>query len=63
MMETIKTITLPIKGMSCSSCSKAVERQVEGLDGLIKKDVDFATDSGKFTYDVNKLSYHTLIEK
>ena len=62
-METIKTITLPIKGMSCSSCSKAVERQVEGLDGLIKKDVDFATDSGKFTYDVNKLSYHTLIEK
>lgn len=63
MMETIKTITLPIKGMSCSSCSRAVERQIENLDGLIKKEVDFATDSGEFTYDVNKLSYHTLIEK
>jgi copper chaperone CopZ len=62
-MNTIKTITLPIKGMSCSSCSRAVERQVENLEGLIDMNVDFATDSGEFTYDVNKLSYHTLIEK
>lgn len=62
-MDSIKTITLPIKGMSCSSCSRAVERQVEGLEGLIKMNVDFANDKGDFTYDVNKLSYHTLIEK
>lgn len=62
-MKTIKTITLPITGMSCSSCSRAVERQVENLDGLVDMNVDFATDSGEFTYDVNKLSYHTLIEK
>jgi len=62
-MKTIKTITLPIKGMSCSSCSRAVERQVKGLEGLLSNNIDFATDSGEFTYDVNKLSYHTLIEK
>lgn len=62
-MNSIKTITLPIKGMSCSSCSRAVERQVEDLDGLIKMNIDFASDTGEFTYDVNKLSYHTLIEK
>ena len=62
-MNTIKTILLPIKGMSCSSCSRAVERQVEGLDGLIDKKVDYDSGTGEFTYDVNKLSYHTLIEK
>lgn len=62
-MDTIKTITIPIKGMSCGSCSRSVERQVENLDGLIDKNIDFSTDSGEFTYDVNKLSYHTLIEK
>ena len=62
-MDTIKTIILPIKGMSCSSCSRAVERQVNNIDGLISKTVDFETNSGEFTYDVNKLSYHTLIEK
>jgi Cu+-exporting ATPase len=62
-MDTVKTIHLPIKGMSCSSCSRAVERQVENLDGLISQKIDFVIDSGEFTYDVNKLSYHTLIEK
>ena len=58
---TIKTITLPIKGMSCSSCSRSVEKQVEQLEGIITKTVDHDTDSGQFTIDESKLSEHDLI--
>ena len=56
-MSTIKTINLPIKGMSCSSCSRSVERQVEDLEGLISNEIDFESDSGKFTYDVNIMNF------
>ena len=57
----IKTITLPIKGMSCSSCSRAVEKQVEQVEGIISKTVDHDADSGQFTIDESKLSEKELI--
>ncbi len=57
----IKTVTLPIKGMSCSSCSRSVEKQVEQLEGIISKTVDHDTNSGQFTIDEAKLSEHELI--
>ncbi len=57
----IKTITLPIKGMSCSSCSRSVEKQVEQLEGIISKTVDHDTDSCQFTIDESKLSEQELI--
>lgn len=58
----IKTIVLPIIGMSCSSCSRAVEKQVEHVVGLISKSVDHDSDSGQFTIDESKLSESKLIE-
>lgn len=57
----IKTITLPIKGMSCSSCSRSVEKQVENVEGLLSKSVNHDTDSGQFTIDESKLSELELI--
>lgn len=59
---SIKTITLPIKGMSCSSCSRSVENQVENLKGLVEKRVDHDADSGEFIFDENLLSQKELIE-
>jgi len=57
----IKTITLPIKGMSCSSCSRSVEKQVEQVDGILSKTVNHDTDSGQFTIDESKISEAELI--
>ncbi len=57
----IKKITLPIRGMSCSSCSRSVEKQVEQLEGIICKTIDHDSDSGQFTIDENKLSESELI--
>jgi len=47
--------------MSCSSCSRSVEKQVEQLEGIISKTVDHATDSGQFIIDESKLSETKLI--
>ncbi len=57
----IKTVTLPIKGMSCASCSRTVEKQVEGLPGLVEKHVDHAAGRGEFILDDSKLSVEALI--
>jgi copper chaperone CopZ/bacterioferritin-associated ferredoxin len=57
----IKTITLPIKGMSCSSCSRSVAKQVENLPGLIEQHIDHDADSGAFKIDEQKLSIEELI--
>lgn len=44
----IKTIILPIQGMSCTSCSRSVEKQLEHVAGVIRSTVDFKANSGEF---------------
>ncbi len=43
----VRTLDLPVKGMSCASCSSTVERGLTSLDGVSSADVNFA--SGKAT--------------
>lgn len=58
----LKTFVLPIKGMSCSSCSRSVEKQMEQVDGLIDKSVNHETHSGEFTIDESKITELQLID-
>ena len=58
----IKTIILPIQGMSCASCSRSVEKQLEQLVGVISKSVDFKANSGVFEIDDSIISKEQLIE-
>ena len=56
--QETKSVELDILGMSCASCSAAVERAVKKLDGVQSVSVNLATNRGSFTYDpaVLKLS-------
>ena len=56
--QNTKNIELDILGMSCASCSAAVERAVKKLDGVKSVSVNLATNRGRFVYDpaVLKLS-------
>lgn len=38
------TIELPITGMTCTNCSKAVNRALRKVDGVVEADVNFATE-------------------
>ncbi len=56
-------INLNISGMTCVNCSNGIERVVKKLDGLESTKVNFASNSGEFTIDNDKLDKTKLIAK
>lgn len=46
-----KEITVPISGMTCAACAKAVERAVGKLNGVVSVNVNFATEKAVIKYD------------
>lgn len=50
-----KEVTIGIGGMTCSACAKAVERASKKLDGVIKADVNFATEKLLVEYDPSRV--------
>ncbi len=47
----VREITIPIKGMTCASCSAAVERALKKQKGVIEASVNLATEKAKVKYD------------
>ncbi|APT75517.1 ATPase [Marinitoga sp. 1137] len=46
-----KTITIPIEGMTCSSCANAITKSINKIDGIISVNVNFATEKAIVSYD------------
>ncbi len=53
--KTEKEVTIPIGGMTCASCVKAVERAVGKLDGVNLVAVNLATEKALVKYDGSRL--------
>jgi Cu+-exporting ATPase len=51
-----KRITLPVKGMSCASCSARIEKKVGELTGVISAHVNFAAEAVTVEFDQLKIS-------
>nr|WP_330389985.1 heavy metal-associated domain-containing protein [Tepidibacter formicigenes] len=51
-----------IRGMTCASCSRAVERAVEKLEGIEEVSVNLATEKMEVKYNENYISYEEIIE-
>ncbi len=49
-------ITLPIKGMSCASCSARIEKKVGELEGVDAVHVNFAAEAASIEFDPQKIS-------
>ncbi|MBW6516190.1 MAG: heavy metal translocating P-type ATPase [Candidatus Cloacimonetes bacterium] len=49
--EELETITLNIKGMSCTSCVSNIESILGNSEGIKKVDINFANEKGIITYD------------
>ncbi|MBU1209487.1 MAG: heavy metal translocating P-type ATPase, partial [Proteobacteria bacterium] len=45
-----KKVELPITGMSCASCVKKVENALNGLEGVVRANVNFATERATVQY-------------
>lgn len=52
--ESIREITLPISGMTCASCAKAIEKAIGKLPGINEVSVNFATEKARVVYDSSK---------
>jgi Cu+-exporting ATPase len=46
----MEKVTLPVYGMSCASCVKKVENALNGLDGVVRAGVNFATERATVQY-------------
>ncbi|KAJ1566125.1 hypothetical protein HK405_010908 [Cladochytrium tenue] len=56
-------VDLKIFGMTCSSCSGTIEREVGQLDGVTSVAVNLLGEVGHIVYDKNKLGVRDLVEK
>lgn len=56
--EDLREIIIPIKGMTCASCSAAVERALKKQEGVVVASVNLATEKAtvKYNNDVIKIS-------
>jgi len=61
-MTEKRKVDLMIEGMSCASCSAAVERAARKMDGIILAQVNLATNRGSFEYDPSKMKLSELKE-
>lgn len=55
------TVTLPITGMSCASCSARIEKGLRNLSGIKEANVNLATEKAVVTYDPQVLNEERLI--
>lgn len=53
--QTEKRAELGVEGMTCASCSAAVERALKRLDGVSEASVNLATNRAAFSYDPAKV--------
>jgi Cu+-exporting ATPase len=52
---SFKSIELAVDGMTCASCSAAVERAVKKLGGVLSVSVNLATNRAAIEYDTSKV--------
>ncbi|MDG5758424.1 heavy metal translocating P-type ATPase [Natronococcus sp. A-GB1] len=57
-----ETETLTVLGMSCSTCSGTVEDAVTDLPGVVRADVNFASDEARIEYNPNDVSLSEIVD-
>ena len=56
-----KVVEMIIQGMSCASCSAAVERVTRKLEGVTSAQVNLTTNRGSFEYDPSKIKLSEIM--
>lgn len=58
----MKSKKFKITGMTCASCSNAVDRAIKKLDGVTEQNVNLVTELMTVTFDENKLTEADIIK-
>jgi Cu+-exporting ATPase len=59
--KAVEEIELPIGGMTCAACARAVERQLAGAPGVEKASVNLATRIASVTYNPARTRIEDLV--
>ncbi|MEI7831498.1 MAG: heavy metal-associated domain-containing protein, partial [Prolixibacteraceae bacterium] len=60
-MKQIKSSIMPVTGLSCSNCARAIERGMLKLPGVSEANVDFASEKLNITFDSELLTDNQII--
>lgn len=61
-LAEMKTVTLAVAGMTCSTCPLAVKKALSRADGVNKADVSFEKSEAVVTFDGGKTDIDALIK-
>ncbi|MCX7984648.1 MAG: heavy metal translocating P-type ATPase [Bacteroidetes bacterium] len=59
-MKTYKTLTLPLRGMTCASCVARVEKSLKNIDGIASVQVNLATETVTLKIDSDRITLEML---
>ncbi|HMM21494.1 MAG TPA: heavy metal translocating P-type ATPase [Selenomonadales bacterium] len=62
-MAESKTTSLKVGGMSCVACASRIEKGLNGLQGVVKANVNFAAEKASVTYDPDNLGIKEIAAK
>lgn len=54
--ENVKTVEIPVEGMTCEGCEKTIAINVNELQGIQKVEASFQVQKVKVSFDTLKLS-------
>lgn len=57
----MKTVIIPIEGMSCSACAARVRKTLTSIDGVSGVEVNLAERNARVRFDPSKLSPDRLV--
>jgi len=63
MPSKITTVSLPVEGMTCASCSARVERTLNRTQGIRQANVNLATEKATFEFDASEVSLEEIAAK
>lgn len=59
---TDRSIQVKINGMSCASCSQTIEEKLDATEGVIRSQVNLATQKGSITYRPEKIEMSRIYD-
>jgi copper chaperone CopZ len=57
----MKTVIIPIEGMSCSACAARIKKTITSIDGVSDVEVNLADQNARVRFAPSKLSHDRLV--
>jgi copper chaperone CopZ len=60
-LPVVKSVTVPVSGMSCGSCARHIRKALDELDGVEASDVHLAAREVTVSFDPQKTGVRAIV--